>query len=136
MITPCSQTDPEIFFPEHRDAARAAIKVCAGCPLKASCYEGAIKRGEQYGIWGGVWVEHRKDTGHPDNARVIPCHRGHLFAWYANAKGARVCRTCERDNAAAYERRHRAKRIAARRARRQIGNSRLAEVAAATKGRS
>jgi len=30
----CAQTDPEIFFPEKGTPARAALRVCAACPVE------------------------------------------------------------------------------------------------------
>lgn len=52
----CAGMDPELFFAhalsvEQIDRAKA---VCVECPLKASCLQGALERGEQYGVWGGT----------------------------------------------------------------------------------
>ena len=52
----CAGADPALFFPEPGDAeteARAAA-ICAGCPVRAACYERAVQYGERWGIWGGV----------------------------------------------------------------------------------
>lgn len=52
----CAQTNPDLFFPELGDtaAAYAAKRVCADCPVRLLCAEGAIARGERFGIWGGM----------------------------------------------------------------------------------
>lgn len=40
----------------HADAAAErteAASLCVGCPAITKCLDGAIQRGEQYGVWGG-----------------------------------------------------------------------------------
>ena len=53
--------DPDIFFPEaghHAAEAEAeAMALCAGCPVRAKCYDTAAANGERHGIWGGVDFE-------------------------------------------------------------------------------
>jgi len=48
--------------------------VCAGCPVRIQCLDGAVRRAEPYGIWGGVlatpeapfrWLRHHLTTGDP-----------------------------------------------------------------------
>ena len=49
---PCG-TSPDLFFAESpRDVARAK-ELCAGCPVRAACLAGALRRGEPWGVWGG-----------------------------------------------------------------------------------
>lgn len=61
---PCKDADPEAFFPyagpenlrvaETAEALLAqAREVCAGCSVSAACLQGAIDRGEEYGVWAG-----------------------------------------------------------------------------------
>ena len=61
---PCKDADPEAFFPyagpenlrvaETAEALLAqAREVCAGCSVAAACLQGAIDRGEEYGVWAG-----------------------------------------------------------------------------------
>jgi hypothetical protein len=64
-VTPC-EARPE-WFDENLDYlwqpdqdegvryphAEKAIRACALCPLKKTCYEQALNRGEPQGIWGG-----------------------------------------------------------------------------------
>lgn len=49
----CRGYDPDIWFsdPEY------AKTICTDCPIKASCYQRAADRGEQFGVWGGVDFE-------------------------------------------------------------------------------
>lgn len=55
--------DPELFFPLPNDSrsAQLAIQVCDSCPVKAECLEEALKQSEQFGIWGGMTVEQRRE---------------------------------------------------------------------------
>jgi len=53
----CAQTDPELFFPEPGDNGQkgiAAKKVCGNCDVQAQCLEYAMRRNEEWGIWGGT----------------------------------------------------------------------------------
>ncbi|GAA5223313.1 WhiB family transcriptional regulator [Membranihabitans marinus] len=56
----CSQTDPELFFPDRGETARSAIRVCASCPVQRECLvkamaEEAERTGERrFGIRGGI----------------------------------------------------------------------------------
>jgi len=53
----CSGADPDLFFPERWESGDAAEAICAGCPVRRCCLDGAIDRGERFGIWGGVNFE-------------------------------------------------------------------------------
>lgn len=55
----CAETDPELFFPLGNQpiAFEEAANVCFTCPVKAACLEGARKREESWGVWGGVNFE-------------------------------------------------------------------------------
>lgn len=55
----CSQTDPELFFPEKGGSVRAAKQTCAGCPVVSQCLEQALANDETYGIWGGMTPSQR-----------------------------------------------------------------------------
>lgn len=63
----CRGRGPDLFFPSwgaeggggrplpaHVVAqVEQAKAICAGCPVRAECLEGAVERGERHGIWGG-----------------------------------------------------------------------------------
>lgn len=58
-ILPCSETDPELFFPEKTDPTfpevRAAKAICSGCSFQVECLEYAMAAGSDLvGIWGGT----------------------------------------------------------------------------------
>ena len=61
-ITPCRETDPEVFFPEtYRRAATApAVAICRRCPLIEQCLrialdaEGDLSHRNRYGVFGGT----------------------------------------------------------------------------------
>lgn len=52
----CATQDPELFFLDRPNAqqTKEALSVCARCVIRATCLEGAIARGEEFGIWGNV----------------------------------------------------------------------------------
>ena len=50
----------ELFFSEELHEIAAAKRVCAECPVIAPCLEGAIRRAEPCGVWGGQLFENGK----------------------------------------------------------------------------
>jgi len=42
-----------LFFSEELHDIAQAKRICATCPVLASCLEGAIERREPWGVWGG-----------------------------------------------------------------------------------
>lgn len=58
----CTDVDPELFFPEPGEYAKAAEAkaVCAGCEIKAACLAYAVRHVEPHGIWGGVSEDDRR----------------------------------------------------------------------------
>jgi WhiB family redox-sensing transcriptional regulator len=84
--TPCSQSDPEAFFPldempgtllPNRIAypmEREAKLVCAECPYQLRCLEYALKHPEERGIWGGTTERERKAfrRGRPVMLQIPP----------------------------------------------------------------
>ncbi|MFI0236368.1 WhiB family transcriptional regulator [Streptomyces sp. NPDC016845] len=44
----------------NREAFNAAMRVCAGCPVRAECLDAALKRREAWGIWGGLTESQRR----------------------------------------------------------------------------
>lgn len=55
MAAAC-QSDPSakpLFFSEELSEIAAAKRICAECPVIAPCLEGALSRGEPFGVWGG-----------------------------------------------------------------------------------
>ncbi|HEX2272863.1 MAG TPA: WhiB family transcriptional regulator [Acidimicrobiales bacterium] len=42
-----------LFFSEQLDDIARAKAICAECPVRQLCLEGALARREPYGVWGG-----------------------------------------------------------------------------------
>jgi WhiB family redox-sensing transcriptional regulator len=57
----CAQVDPEVFFPANDDPATEARRICARCPVRRPCLDYALAAGEEYGIWGGLNPQERKN---------------------------------------------------------------------------
>ncbi|MEU1516275.1 WhiB family transcriptional regulator [Streptomyces sp. NPDC005811] len=61
----CVDEDPELFFPIG-DTGPALLQieeakaVCCRCPLMESCLQGALERGEDAGVWGGLSETERR----------------------------------------------------------------------------
>lgn len=52
----CLGEDVDRAFPQHKpDAYRFIQENCSWCPVRAQCAADRETRGDQYGIWGGVW---------------------------------------------------------------------------------
>jgi len=62
----CRTLDPALFFPagasgtEAQDAASAKA-ICATCPVAAPCLEFALTTNQEYGVWGGLDEEERRE---------------------------------------------------------------------------
>lgn len=50
---PCTIHEPELWFAETPAGLEYAKSLCAACPLRQACLEGALERGEPWGVWGG-----------------------------------------------------------------------------------
>ena len=58
----CSQTDPELFFPEHMTSTNTiaiAKSICRECPVQVECLSFALRTKETEGIWGGMTPKER-----------------------------------------------------------------------------
>ena len=54
---PCHNANPELFFSEKNEEIAYAKSLCAACPVKKECLEGALSRKEPCGVWGGELFE-------------------------------------------------------------------------------
>jgi WhiB family transcriptional regulator, redox-sensing transcriptional regulator len=67
----------DLFFSEQLDDIAAAKQFCQQCPVKSSCFDGALARREPWGVWGGelffqgkVLAQKRK-RGRPPKVRPV-----------------------------------------------------------------
>jgi WhiB family redox-sensing transcriptional regulator len=69
-VAPCSETDPEAFFPQENYLGEkigagsyfnesGAKAICKQCPYKTACLAMALERNE-VGIWGGTTEAERR----------------------------------------------------------------------------
>ena len=71
----CRGEDPELFFPVgSAGPALAQIagakKICARCPVLRACLMFAMAAGQEYGIWGGLTEDERRQLRRPMSANV------------------------------------------------------------------
>lgn len=65
---PCQRVGvADLFFSERPADLEEAKTMCADCPLRAACLEGALERAEPWGVWGGNIF---------DGGRIIAVKRG------------------------------------------------------------
>lgn len=50
---PCQTMEPELWFAETPEGLEYAKALCATCPLRTMCLQGALERREPWGVWGG-----------------------------------------------------------------------------------
>ncbi|MHA3701916.1 WhiB family transcriptional regulator [Jatrophihabitans sp. YIM 134969] len=68
---PCRQHDADLWFAEKPADLETAKSHCRECPLRAECLEGALDRGEPWGVWGGeifdrgVVIARKRPRGRP-----------------------------------------------------------------------
>lgn len=48
------------WFPESARKHQSSKALCLGCPVKASCLQDALARGEEHGVWGGTTPAERR----------------------------------------------------------------------------
>jgi WhiB family redox-sensing transcriptional regulator len=60
-----------LFFSEQLDDIARAKAICARCPVRQPCLEGALARREPWGVWGGELfangrvLAHKRRPGRP-----------------------------------------------------------------------
>ena len=64
-----------VFFSQDRKVIDQAKAICAGCPRREPCLEGALERREPWGVWGGelfrnghVLTSRKRRSRHPQVA--------------------------------------------------------------------
>lgn len=73
----CFGKDPEIFFPVgdtyrmDREKVEQAKAICKRCEVVDQCLEGAMERGEHYGVWGGLSERERAAIKRRKDRQVV-----------------------------------------------------------------
>lgn len=57
----CSQTDPEIFYPEKGGRTLEAKQTCMACEVRPECLQYALECDEEFGVWGGLSPQERRN---------------------------------------------------------------------------
>jgi WhiB family redox-sensing transcriptional regulator len=55
----CTQTDPDMFFPEQGGSPEPAKRICDVCPVTNQCLTYALVNGFNVGVWGGLSAAER-----------------------------------------------------------------------------
>jgi hypothetical protein len=71
----CAQVDPEVFFPEKGQSARAAKWICGRCPVREACLDYAIAGRVPFGVWGGLSTSERERLYPPVAPKSHAPHR-------------------------------------------------------------
>jgi len=98
----CSETDPELFFPEKGKPAAMAKLVCRRCPVLEQCREYAVNAPMVLeGVWGGTTVRERRELRRDRGIRTSTAESVDLCGTPAGAKrhyraGQVPCVSCRR----------------------------------------
>jgi WhiB family redox-sensing transcriptional regulator len=59
----CPGVDPNVMVPrvENDVTTEAALRVCAGCPVREPCLAAALKDPNLLGVWGGLTTRERRE---------------------------------------------------------------------------
>lgn len=74
---PCREAqDADLWFADSPVDLEKAKSLCGGCPVRAECLAGAVRRGEPWGVWGGEIFERgsvvarKRPRGRPSKAAL------------------------------------------------------------------
>ncbi len=56
----CRGMNVELFYSTDEAVLRSALRVCADCPVRQSCFSAAMAEGESFGVWGGTVEAQRR----------------------------------------------------------------------------
>lgn len=71
----CAESDPELFYPEAREAAPVAKSICSACEVRAECLAAALAGREPHGIWGGLTYRERLEVARAERPAGNPGRR-------------------------------------------------------------
>jgi WhiB family redox-sensing transcriptional regulator len=71
----CREMDPAVFFPSDGIGVKAALLICAECPVRVACLDYALTDRVDHGVWGGTSErERRRILRHRRLSRLQPAH--------------------------------------------------------------
>lgn len=50
----CTQSDPELWYPDKGRSTLDAKTICTACPVRAECLDYAVDTHQRFGVWGGL----------------------------------------------------------------------------------
>ena len=101
----CKGMDPRVFHPDQGGNYRAALNVCAACPVTQECLDYAVANRLKDGIFGGQTPNQRAGWAALDLCRW--CGAQFDLRVARNGKGARYCSDeCRTEGRARSQRRH------------------------------
>ena len=56
----CRDESPAVFFPSDSLGVDAARRICAGCPVRETCLEFALRNRIEHGVWCGASERQRR----------------------------------------------------------------------------
>lgn len=59
-LAACRGRGPDEWFVERGGRVPEQRAMCALCPVRLNCLDHAIRRGEKFGIWGGLTQRERR----------------------------------------------------------------------------
>jgi WhiB family redox-sensing transcriptional regulator len=60
VFAACADVVTDIFFNPDPVDERAALALCATCPVRDECLDYALEARERYGVWGGTTEKERR----------------------------------------------------------------------------
>ena len=60
VFAACRDADPDLFFPGSKTDERAALALCAMCPVVRECQDYSLDARETFGVWGGLTEKQRR----------------------------------------------------------------------------
>lgn len=77
-VIPCQVSDDaDLWFAERTADVERAKALCRACPLRVACLDGALERGEPWGVWGGevlvdgAVVARKRGRGRPRKSEAV-----------------------------------------------------------------
>lgn len=76
----CAAPGAVSMFPHDGDEVgqAAAKRQCVGCPVRQTCLDEAMARGESWGVWGGLTTDERRGLRRRQVAEQLDLAAGQL----------------------------------------------------------